>query len=508
MVGCGLAPSATRAADVAPPSTDPSAQPEPGPSPDPAEVPADVDPELAPLYQQQLEWESCGRGGFECTTIEVPLDYDDADGATIELAVIRLPALDQDRRLGSLLLNPGGPGGSGVDYARYAPLLLGRTLRQHYDVIGFDPRGVGQSTPITCQSDADRDELRAADGVPDDPEEEAELLDLAEKFAQACAERNGELLGHVSTVEAARDMDVLRGVLGDTQLNYLGASYGTFLGATYADLFPDRAGRLVLDGALDPSLSGLELSLEQAKGFEVALEAFLTDCVGRANCPLGSDLDAAYDTLETLLAEIDAEPLSTTKDRELTQSLAETGMITPLYVELMWPQLRGALAAALQGDGTPLLNLADQYAERGPDGYESNAGEAIYAVNCLDRTELDSVDEARAREAEFEKVSPRFGRSILWGSLPCAVWPVEATGEAREIHAPGTDPILVVGTTRDPATPYEWSVRLAEQLESGVLLTREGDGHTAYGSDNECIDNTVEAFLVQGEVPEDGKVCG
>lgn len=504
--GCGLAPSASEAAGVGGSSGAPRPQ-QPGPSAPPAAVPPDTEAELADFYRQQLDWEPCGRGGFECTTIDVPLDYADPDGDTIEIAVIRLLALRQDEKIGSLLINPGGPGGSGVEYARYAPLILGESLRQNYDVVGFDPRGVGQSTPITCQTDVQRDEMLAASATPDDSAELAELVGLAQRFADRCAERSGDLLGHVSTVEAARDMDVLRGALGDKELHYLGASYGTFLGATYADLFPDRAGRLVLDGAVDPSLTGLQLSLEQAKGFEVALRAFMADCVARSDCPLGGDLDTAYDTLDGLLAGLDEQPLPTDSDRELTAALGETGLIMPLYVESLWPRLRGALDRALGGDGSGLLSMADEYSDRGPNGYKSNAGEAIYAVNCLDRAELNSIKEAQALEDEFAAASPRFGISILWGSLPCAVWPEEATGQAREIDAAGAAPILVVGTTRDPATPYEWSVRLAEQLDSGVLLTRDGDGHTAYGSLNACIDTTVEAFLVDGKVPEDGKTC-
>jgi pimeloyl-ACP methyl ester carboxylesterase len=303
-------------------------------------------------------------------------------------------------------------------------------------------------------------------------------------------------------------MDILRSALGDEELTYLGKSYGTFLGATYAGLFPSRAGRLVLDGAIDPTLTARDLGLEQAKGFEVALRAFIADCVRRGDCPLGSTTEEAYRRLDAFLAQTDASPLPTGESRQLTQALAVTGIVMPLYVKEYWPRLRTALGSALDGNGSRLLALADEYAERGPDGrYRSNSGEAILAVNCLDRPDLKSVAQARAEEPTFEKASPRFGSFILWGSLTCAEWPVKPTGKPAAIKAPGTRPILVVGTTRDPATPYEWSERLAEQLDAGVLLSRDGDGHTAYMQGNACIDRAVDAFLIRGKPPKNGTRC-
>jgi pimeloyl-ACP methyl ester carboxylesterase len=512
--GC-LAPRAVDAADRAkggpPPSSDqPGEKPSgPGGGADPAPAPTDVPADLKRFYEQRLTWEPCAESrSFECTTLEVPLDYAKPDAESIELAVLRLRAKDPDARLGSLVVNPGGPGGSGVEYAAAAPFVITRPVLQRYDIVGFDPRGVGRSAPVDCVTDKEMDAYLAADGSPDTAAEQQALARISRSFAGGCRTRTGALLGHVSTVDAARDMDILRSALGDNELTYLGKSYGTFLGATYAELFPKRAGRLVLDGAIDPTLSARDLGLEQAKGFEVALRAFIDDCVQREDCPLGSNVEDAYATLDGMLADIDRKPLPAGGGRRLTQALALTGIVMPLYVKEYWPRLRSALAAALDGDGSRLLGMADEYAERGPDGhYRSNSGEAILAVNCLDRPDLRSVADAVREEPAFTKASPRFGPFILWGSLTCAEWPVKPTGKPHAIRAKGSKPILVVGTTRDPATPYDWSKRLASQLSAGVLLSRDGDGHTAYMQGNTCIDRAVDGFLLQGRVPKDGLEC-
>jgi pimeloyl-ACP methyl ester carboxylesterase len=504
LAGCGVVP---RAEQVLGHADDTRSDRTPGATPAPA--PSGVSKDLQRYYRQRLTWEPCDEGStLQCTTLRVPLDYDNPGGKSIELAVLRYPAQDQERKLGSLVINPGGPGGSGVEYAAVAPFVISRPVLERYDIVGFDPRGVGRSAPVDCVSDRQLDAYHAADGSPDNAAERRELQRIARQFAAGCKRRSGDLLPHVSTEDAARDMDILRGALGDEELTYLGKSYGTFLGATYAELFPSRAGRLVLDGAVDPTLSARDLSLEQAKGFEVALKAFLEDCVQREDCPLGRSLDEAYRNLDAFLARVDRNPLPTSSRRRLTQALATTGIIMPLYVKEYWPRLRNALASALDGNGSRLLALADEYTERNPDGsYRSNASEVILAVNCIDRPDVTSVEEILREEPVFRQASPRFGSFILWGSLTCAEWPVKPVGKPGPIHAKGTKPILVIGTTRDPATPYEWSRSLAEQLEAGVLLTREGDGHTAYMQGNRCVDEVVEAFLLEGEPPEDGMTC-
>ena len=504
--GCALAPRAVDATSVGGRGSGAGAAPRAG---EPAPAPTDVPADLRPYYEQRLRWASCSESGaFQCAILEVPLDYSNPSGRSIELAVLRVPAKNPKKRLGSLVVNPGGPGGSGIEYAAAAPFVISRPVLERYNTVGFDPRGVGKSTPVDCVTDKEMDAYLAADGSPDDAAERQRLLELARQFAGGCKERSGQILPHVSTRDAARDIDILRSALGDKTLTYLGKSYGTYLGAMYAELFPQRAGRLVLDGAIDPTLTSRDLGLEQAKGFEVALKAFIANCVSRPGCPLGSTSAEAYKTLDALLAKIDATPLPTGGDRQLTQALAVTGIVMPLYLKEYWPRLRTALGSALDGDGSRLLTLADEYAERGPDGkYRSNSGEAILAVNCLDRPDLKSVKEAQAEEPEFKAESPRFGPFILWGSLTCAEWPVKPVGKPGPIHARGADPILVIGTTRDPATPYEWAERLAKQLDSGVLLSRDGDGHTGYMQGNACVDRVVDTFLIQGRPPKNGTEC-
>jgi pimeloyl-ACP methyl ester carboxylesterase len=329
-------------------------------------------------------------------------------------------------------------------------------------------------------------------------------------FAQGCAERSGRSLAHVSTVDAARDMDVVRALVGDRKLNYIGKSYGTLLGATYAELFPKRTGRLVLDGALDPSLPALQANRTQAGGFQTAFKAFAEDCTLTADCPLGTDLKRTGHRLDTLFTEIDGKPLKTRghNGRQLSESLATTGVLHAMYAEQLWPQLRSALADAKKGDGTGLLSLSDQYFERSPDGSYSNLMYANSAVNCLDLPPAArTAAEVRKALPSFEKTSPQFGRNMAWSSLSCAPWPVPATGTAHRITADGSPPILVLGTTRDPATPYEWSEALAEQLDQGRLLTYVGDGHTAYARGSTCIDKKTNTFLLTGRAPAAGARC-
>jgi pimeloyl-ACP methyl ester carboxylesterase len=463
---------------------------------------------LRPFYTQKPRWSGCG-GDFECTKIKVPLDYSKPGEQSIELAVIRLPAGKGDERIGSLLINPGGPGASGVEYTRGARASLSEDLLDRYDVIGFDPRGVGESAPVDCVTDPQLDVFIAMDGSPDDAAEVDQLDGESRRFAAGCESRSGPLLPHVSTPDAARDMDVIRAVVGDAKMTYLGKSYGTFLGATYAGLFPQRVGRMVLDGAIDPRVSGQDMGLAQAKGFEQALQAFTADCVQQSGCPIGPSVEEGLADVSRLLESVDAQPLRTNSGREVTQSLAVLGIVTALYDRTNgWPVLREALTAAQNGDGSVLLFLADLYADRDETGhYRTNSMEAIYAVNCLDGPDDNGAAQIEKNEPEFVAASPHFGAYLAWSNLPCRYWPV-STGEGPQaITAEGAAPILVIGTTRDPATPYEWAVGLADQLESGILLTYNGDGHTAYFQGSECVDQIVDAYLIDGKVPEDGVKC-
>ncbi len=464
-------------------------------------------PALRSFYAQELDWEDCGDN--TCTTLTVPLDYAKPQGETIEIAVVKVATSDPDLRIGSLVVNPGGPGGSGISYAEGAEGAFRPELTNYFDVVGFDPRGVGASSAIDCLADDRLDTYVAEDPDPDTVEEGRAFARMAREFGSGCLAKSGDLASHVSTIEAARDMDVLRAALGEGTLDYLGASYGTKLGATYADLFPDRVGRLVLDGALDLTLSPRELALQQAAGFQTALEAYVANCVETTDsCFLGESVEEGLDTIEQLLVSIEEEPLAA-GDRQLEIGNAVYGIVTPLYVRDYWYLLSTGLKSALDGDGTTLMLLSDAYTSRDPggDGYVDNSIEANLAINCLDDPQSITPRQVPREYAAFDEASRTFGRLFAWGMTGCRGFTTRTTEKPREIRAVGAAPILVVGTTRDPATPVQWAEALAEQLESGVLITRDGDGHTAYNSGNECIDRLIEGYLVDGVVPDDGESC-
>ncbi|MFD9789601.1 alpha/beta hydrolase [Streptomyces sp. NPDC059070] len=466
---------------------------------------------LRPYYQQKLSWRECGASGFECATMKAPLDYADPGAGPIKLAVARKKATGPGKRIGSLLVNPGGPGGSAVGYLQqYAGLGYPAPVRARYDMVAVDPRGVARSEPVECLSGPEMDAYTQVDQTPDDAAEKAALATSFKKFAAGCEKRSGKVLPHVSTIEAARDMDILRALLGDEKLYYVGASYGTFLGATYAELFPDRTGRLVLDGAMDPSLPALEMNRDQTAGFETAFQAFAADCVkNNKDCPLGTESPAdASKRLKKFFADLDAKPVETGESRKLGEALATTGVIAAMYDETTWPELRTGLTRAMQGDGAGLLALADSYYERDAKGGYANLMYANAAVNCLDLPPaFTGPDAVAAAVPSFEKASPVFGEGFAWAALNCTYWPLKATGSAHRIEAKGAAPIVVVGTTRDPATPYKWARSLASQLSSGRLLTYEGDGHTAYGRGSDCIDTAINTYLLEGTVPPAGKKC-
>ncbi|MFB7517425.1 alpha/beta hydrolase [Streptomyces sp. NPDC056144] len=465
---------------------------------------------LEKYYGQKLAWRDCGVVGFQCATLLAPLDYAKPEAGEVKLAVSRARATGPGKRIGSLLVNPGGPGGSAVGYLQgYAGIGYPAPVRARFDMVAVDPRGVARSEPVECLTGPQMDAYTQVDQTPDDAAEVNALSASFKSFAAGCEKRSGTVLPHVSTVETARDMDVLRAVVGDEKLHYVGASYGTFLGATYAELFPDRVGRLVLDGAMDPSLSALDLNRDQTGGFETSFRAFAADCVRTPDCPLGTEsVDAAGAALRKFFRDVDAEPLPTGEGRELGESLATTGVIAAMYDEGAWPQLREALTRAIGGEGSGLLALADSYYEREADGTYANLMYANAAVNCLDLPPA-YAGPAAAEQAvpSFEKASPVFGKGLAWAALNCTYWPTSPTGRPHRITADGAAPILVVGTIRDPATPYKWARSLAAQLSSGTLLTYEGDGHTAYGRGSDCIDTAINTYLLEGTPPQDGKRC-
>ncbi|MGI5493346.1 alpha/beta hydrolase [Microtetraspora malaysiensis] len=464
-------------------------------------------PALQPFYSQSLDWKDCG-DGFQCSRAEVPLDYSAPSGEKIGISLIRLPATG--KRIGSLLINPGGPGGSGIQYARAARSVLSAKVRSQFDVVGFDPRGVGESSPIRCMSGSELDAYAGLDASPDTPAEVTAMEKGSKAFADACGAKAAQLLPHVGTADAARDMDVLRAALGDSGLTYLGKSYGTYLGAVYADLFPKKVRALVLDGAVDPSVPALKSNETQAAGFEVALKAFLQDCFEDGACPFSSrTVEGAMDELTDLLKKADSHPLKNTlgDGREINESWVVLGIVTPLYERQAWPVLREALGHAFNGDGTDLLRMADLMLDRKPDGSYSNQTEANMAINCVDHPYPKEPSAYAEGAAEAAKIAPHFGNFVMWGSLPCAYWPVAPKGTDKKLTAAGAPPIVVVGTSRDPATPYEWAEGLASQLSSGVLLGYDGDGHTAYGTGSTCVDKAVDDYLISLKPPKQGTMC-
>jgi pimeloyl-ACP methyl ester carboxylesterase len=469
-----------------------------------------VAPGLERFYQQVLEWANCG-DAVQCATAIAPVDWENPEGDTIELALVRQAAQGNDR-IGSLLVNPGGPGGSGfafiadsVDYA------TSEALQSQFDVVGFDPRGVNRSTPVSCYSDpAELDEYIYGITPGDKGSDEwiAAATETSAQFAQRCLDETGPLLGFVDTPSAARDLDMLRAALGDTTLNYLGYSYGTLLGQVYAELFPDKSGRLVLDGAVDPAASEFDATTAQAQGFERALDAFLVDCAGASDCPFTGSTEQSRAMIRTLLDRLDKSPLANTDGRQLGSGTMFTAIILPLYSQDNWAYLRQLFTTVMQGDATIAFDLADSYNGRGPDGtYVENQTEAFIAINCLDARE--PADNARMREqaAELAGAAPVFGPQMSYGEPGCANWPVEAKRERVAIAAPGAADILVIGTTNDPATPYEWAVTVAKNLESGHLITYNGEGHTAYNKSNACVNSAVEDFLLKGVVPTTDPDC-
>jgi pimeloyl-ACP methyl ester carboxylesterase len=466
-------------------------------------------PDLRQFYEQKVSWTDC-KNGFQCANVKVPKDYRNPGDGQLSISVIRLPARVKEQRIGSLVTNPGGPGGSGVKFIRESGQAFGKSLRDRFDLVGFDPRGVGESDPVRCLEPKDLDRYFATDSSPDDQKEETALVSVGKHFAQGCESRAGKTLPYIGTLDAARDMDVLRSALGDKRLSYIGFSYGTYLGAFYADQFPKNVRALVLDGAVDPKLSSNEINLEQAKGFETALRAFAADCVKSPDCPLGTgSVDEALRKISELQRRADQKPLrNTTGDgRQVTEALATLGIATALYNKQSWAALRVALKQAVKGDGSMLLRLGDLLVERSEDGRYTNQTEANMAINCVDKPYPADLKAASRVADEAKKIAPRFGPFVVWGSLPCTYWPAKTGQEAKALAAKGAAPIVVVGTTRDPATPYKWAEGLAGELSSGRLLTLEGDGHTAYLQGNPCISRAVENYLIKEQAPAERAVC-
>ncbi|WTW95801.1 alpha/beta hydrolase [Streptomycetaceae bacterium NBC_01309] len=506
--------------DAAPGAPGTTAPPPPTPAPK-----GQDDPALKEFYAQELAWKACkddpeteekDEAEFGCAKLRVPLDYANPAARSIDIAVMRHQAANPGARVGSLLVNPGGPGGSGKEWLQYAYERFEGEMHERFDIIGFDPRGVGESNPVQCLDDKARDRDNADDGP--DPKDRAASNAYSEQkskeFADACQAKSGDLLPFIGTRNAARDMDVLRGVVGDAELHYLGYSYGTYLGSLYLEEFPDKAGRLVLDAAVDPAEDPLEKSVNQQIGFEQAFTRFAKDCAKLAGCPLGRDADKAALVGIDFLDGLRTEPLPTREQgRKLTSSLGWTGMISLLYGDAeRWKWLRDAFTLAMRdGDGSALLFYADNYNGRNEKGQYDGSMDALPAIRCADgAAEAPSPERVQQVLDKLRKEAPLFSRDTVaedFDGPGCEFWPYKTPEKPHTIKAPADSPVLVIGTTGDPATPYAASERLAQGLGNATLLTLEGEGHAAYGKGNDCIDAAVDKFFLDGTMPPVGTRC-
>ncbi|GGS26715.1 alpha/beta fold hydrolase [Streptomyces griseoviridis] len=484
-------------------------------------------PDDGDLTRQKLSWQDCpapspAQGGgsapsplpdggtWQCATMKAPLDWDDPDGATIGIALIRARASGAaDRRIGSLIFNFGGPGGSGVttlpafgeDYAK---------LRTRYDLVSFDPRGVGRSAPVECLDDRQLDSYFQQDATPDDASERTELMDNTEKFNAACEQHSEKMLPNVATTDAARDMDLMRQVLGDDKLHYFGISYGTELGGVYAHLFPKKVGRAVFDAVVDPTQNAEQGSLGQAKGFQRALDNYARDCVSQTeDCPVGDTAQDVKDRIARLLKNLDEKPIPGIPPRRLTQTAATSGIAQSLYSQDLWEYLTEGLTQAYEGDGRILMALSDALNGRGENGEYSNITAANVSINCADDKSRYDAAYVQKKLPEFRAASPVFGDYLAWSMVGCADWAVAGAADHPDVGAPGAPPVLVVGNTGDPATPYEGARKMVDALGPGVgvELTYKGQGHGAYDSKNACVRNAVDGYLLNGRTPKAGTVC-
>ena len=479
------------------------------------------------VTRQDLSWKACPApdaaqgsgtspsplpddGEWQCATMKAPLDWSDPKGDTIGLELIRVRTTGAaNERIGSLIFNFGGPGGSGVtSLPAFAEGY--EKLRTRYDLVSFDPRGVGRSDPVLCENDQQLDAYIQQDATPDDAAESTQLVDNTKEFNNACEDNSEKILPHVRTTDAARDLDLMRQVLGDDKLHYFGISYGTELGGVYAHLFPKRVGRAVFDAVVDPTQDPEQGSLGQARGFQLALDNFAEDCVSQAEeCPIGDSAQDVKDRIAKLLDDLDRTPIQGIFPRQLTQTAATSGIAQALYSKDFWEYLTEGLEQAYDGDGRILLSLADSMNGRSDNGEYSNITPANVAINCADdKPRYDSAYVER-KLPDFRAASDLFGDYLAWSMLSCTDWAVPGAADHPDVSAPGSAPILVVGNTGDPATPYEGARAMVNALGKGVgvELTYRGQGHGAYDSKNKCVQGAVDGYLLDGKVPPAGTVC-
>ncbi|HET9631329.1 MAG TPA: alpha/beta hydrolase [Terrabacter sp.] len=501
----GVPVPASSASGVPTPST-PGA-PSPGSS-----LPRDYPAALSAFYTQRLTWSPCSDNPqHQCTTMQVPVDYAQPGGDRFTLALRKAPATDPGKRVGSLVINPGGPGASGVEYAQYASFVFSPAVRAAYDIVGFDPRGIGASSPVRCLTNSDMDLLFSADPTPDSPAERSQLLADVDGVTKRCAARGGVRARHMSTAEVARDMDVMRVLLGDPKLNFFGGSYGTFLGAMYADAFPKKVGRMVLDSAMSPNQTDQQEMTYDIQGFESSIDAFIAWCVARPDCALGRDKGAARQKIVDLLDAVEKTGLTTTKPglSRIGEGWVGFSIFMCLYSDTSWPTLNQGLAQAFTGKGDILLAKGMSVVERSSSGAyaPSTYLQAMLPVRCADWPRSRTDASVLAAQQKAKAAHPLWAR--MTGELydNCRDWPTPGRTEKGTTLAVGADPILVIGNQRDPATPIGGTKQLAKDLDSGILLTSDHDGHGTYYAGNPCVDSAVDGYLLRGTVPADGTTC-
>jgi pimeloyl-ACP methyl ester carboxylesterase len=476
-----------------------------GPTPSPAAP----QPSSAP----PVNWGSCSRvvkspgdvPGAQCGTVTVPVDYANPAGGQVQLAVIRIPATGP--RIGALLVNPGGPGASAVDMvASMGPELAGTEVSRRFDLVGFDPRGVGHSTPgLRCQTDAEFDAFRRDPMVDYSPQGVAHIEQIYRQIAQRCVNRNGSaFLENVGTASAARDMDAVRQALGDDQINYLGYSYGTELGTAYLERFGDHVRAMVLDGAIDPSIGPIDELINQEAGFQTAFNDYAADCAHSSDCPLGTDPNQWVSRYHQLIDPLVAKPALTSERRLLGYSDATTGTINALYTPQFWKFLTSGLLGLRRGtDPGDLLTLADEYYGRDANGHYNASQDAFNAIRCVDAPEPTDPATWADADQRIRQVAPFTSYGQFTGHAPrdlCALWPVPATSSPHPAAPAAPGKVIVVSTTHDPATPYQAGVNLAAQLGAN-LISFEGTQHTVTFNGNECVDGAVIRYLVDGVAP-------
>ncbi|CAN5465780.1 alpha/beta hydrolase [soil metagenome] len=464
---------------------------------------------VAPYYHQTLTWKDCGKRQ-QCATATAPMDWDNPSKATdVSLALTRASATGS--RLGSLFVNPGGPGASGYDLVHDdLDFAASKTLQKRYDVIGWDPRGVGRSTPVTCYDDKKLDEFiyGVAKNPVNSPSWVAEVTGQAKDFAASCLTNTGPALEFVDTQSTVHDLDMLRAVVGDKKLNYLGYSYGSDIGMYYTDRFAQKVGHVVLDGSTDSTLSIFDINLTQSTGFEDSLKAYLADCPSTKNCPFPGSVDDSLAKISALYDKLTATPIDAPDGRVLDQNVLDTAINSALYDESSWPYLSDMFTEIRKGTTDTAFLLADSYNGRNTDGtYKDNSLEAFIAIGCLDYpTETDSAVIA-SQNARLVEAAPTLTRRSVIGDVTCENWPFHNRAAPPVVKGVGAAPILILSSTGYPATPYQWGVALSKQLESAHLVTRHGEGHTAYNRGIPCIDNTCDRYFVSGTVPKNDPDC-